>query len=201
LPLISRSPSLAAPDAASPQSSVLSPQSSLVLHVGSGRKKLKGAVTLDINPRCEPDVVWDLDVFPYPFPDSTFDAIMCAHVIEHLDNVISVMEQLHRIAKPGGRVWIRVPHYTSLNFNTDPTHRHAFSSRSFDYLCLDTDLVSYDYSTARFRKLTARMTCRPFTPFNRLLMRLINSHLLFYEEHLAYIIPGQELLFVLEVVK
>ena len=91
--------------------------------------------------------------------------------------------------------------YTSLNFNTDPTHRHAFSSRSFDYLCLDTDLVRYDYSTASFRKLTARMTMRPLTPFNRLLMRLTNRYLSFYEEHLAYIIPGQELLFVLEVIK
>jgi SAM-dependent methyltransferase len=184
--------------------SVLSTQSSVlvsVLHVGSGRRKIKGAVTLDINPRCRPDVVWDLNVFPYPFPDSAFDAIVCAHVMEHLEDVIGVMEQLHRVAKPGARVWIRVPYYTSLNFNTDPTHRHAFSSRSFDYLCLDTGLVHYDYSTVRFRKLTARMTMRPLTPFNRLLMRLINRYLPFYEEHLAYIIPGQELLFVLEVVK
>ncbi|MFL5731874.1 MAG: class I SAM-dependent methyltransferase [Chloroflexia bacterium] len=169
--------------------------------MGSGHRKIKGAVTLDINPRCQPDVVWDLNVFPYPFPDNTFDAIVCEHVIEHLEDVIGVMEQLHRIARPGGRAWIRVPYYTSLNFNTDPTHRHAFSSRTFDYLCLDTDLVRYDYSTVRFRKLTARMDCRPPTPFNRLLMRLINHNLLFYEEHLAYIIPGQELLFVLEVVK
>ena len=44
------------------------------------------------------------------------------------------------------------------------------------------------------------MDMQPHTPFNRLLMRLINRCLLFYEEHLAYIIPGQELLFVLEVV-
>src|SRR5207248_4215066 len=139
--------------------------------------------------------------FPYPFEDCTFDVVVCEHVIEHLDNVISVMEELHRISKPGGRVKITVPHFSSLNFNTDPTHVHAFSSRSFDYLCLDTDLVRYDYSTVRFRKLAARMTMRPLTPFNRLLMRLINRYLSFYEEHLAYIIPGQELLFVLEVVK
>ena len=158
-------------------------------------------MTLDINPCCEPDVVWDLNVFPYPFPDNTFGAIVCEHVLEHLDDVIGVMEQLHRVGMPGARVWVRVPHYTSLNYNTDPTHRHAFSSRSFDYLCLDTDLVRYDYSTARFRKLTARMTMRPMTPFNRLLMRLINRYLLFYEEHLTYIVPGQELQFVLEVIK
>ena len=172
-----------------------------ILQIGAGRKTLAGAVTLDINPRVEPDVVWDLNDFPYPFDSNTFDIVLCEHVLEHLDNVIRVMEELHRILKPRGRVWVRVPHFSSLNFNTDPTHIHAFSSRSFDYLCLDTELVHYDYSTVRFRKLTARMTMAPLTPFNRLLMRLINRYLSFYEEHLAYIIPGQELLFILEVVK
>jgi SAM-dependent methyltransferase len=172
-----------------------------ILHIGAGKKKIAGATTLDINPRLEPDVVWDLNVFPYPFDDSAFDTVVCEHVIEHLQDVIRVMEELHRVTRVGGRVWVRVPHFSSLNFNTDPTHVHAFSSRSFDYLCVDTDLVDYDYSTARFKKLAGRMDMRPLTPFNRALLRLINRNLKFYEEHLAYIIPGQELLFVLEVVK
>ncbi len=172
-----------------------------LLHIGAGKRKIAGATTLDINPRTHPDVVWDLNCFPYPFNDSTFGTVVCEHVLEHLDNVIQIMEELHRITEPGGRMWIRVPYFTSLNFNTDPTHTHAFSSRSFDYLCLGTDLINYDYTTVRFRKLVARMTMSPLTPANRMLMRLINRYLSFYEEHLAYIIPGQELLFVLEVVK
>jgi SAM-dependent methyltransferase len=172
-----------------------------ILHAGAGRRKIVGAVTLDIDPGLAPDVVWDLDQFPYPFPDDTFDIVVCEHVIEHLQNVIGVMEELHRVSRPGGRVWVRVPHFSSLNFNTDPTHMHAFSSRSFNYLCIGESELRYGYSTARFRKLVARMDMRPASPFNRLLMRAINRFLPFYEEHLAYIIPGQELLFVLEVVK
>ena len=172
-----------------------------VLHIGAGNRKIKGAVTLDINPRVSPDVVWDLNVFPYPFPDSHFSDVVCEHVIEHLQNVIGVMEELHRVTRPGGKVWVTVPHFTSLNFNTDPTHVHAFSSRSFDYMCVGTGLVRYDYSTAHFRKLVGRMTMQPRTPANRLMMGLINRNLLFYEQHLAYIIPGQDLQFVLEVIK
>jgi SAM-dependent methyltransferase len=171
------------------------------LHIGAGKRKIAGAVTLDINPRVNPDVLWDLNVFPYPFEDCTFDRVVCEHVIEHLREVISVMEELHRVCKPRGRVYVTVPHFSSLNFNTDPTHVHAFSSRSFDYICMGTNLVEYDYSTRHFRKLSAHMTMHPLTPLNRLLMRLINANLLFYEEHLAYMIPGQELRFVLEVVK
>lgn len=172
-----------------------------ILHIGAGLRKIKGAITLDINPMLEPDVVWDLNVFPYPFSDSTFDTIVCEHVVEHLQYVIRVMEELHRVCQPGGRVWVRVPHFTSLNFNTDPTHTHAFSSRSFNYLCMGEPELRYGYSAVRFRKLVGRMDMRPLTPFNRLLMGFINRYLSFYEEHLAYIIPGQELLFVLEVVK
>jgi SAM-dependent methyltransferase len=172
-----------------------------ILHIGAGRKKIVGAITLDINPRHNPDVVWDLNDFPYPFADSEFDLVICEHVIEHLRDVIRVMEELHRVTRPGGRVIVRVPHFSSLNFNTDPTHVHAFSSRSFDYLCMGTPFERYDYSTVRFRKLVARMDMQPPTLLNRALMRLINLFLLFYEEHFAYIIPGQELLFVLEVVK
>src|SRR4051812_20591304 len=112
-----------------------------ILHIGAGRRKIAGAVTLDINPRVSPDVVWDLNVFPYPFEDALFDVVVCEHVIEHLRDVIWVMEELHRVSKPGGRLYITVPHFSSLNFNTDPTHVHAFSSRSFDYLCLGTELV------------------------------------------------------------
>lgn len=172
-----------------------------ILHIGAGRKKILGAVTLDINPRLAPDVVWDLNEFPYPFEDNRFDLVVCEHVIEHLREVILVMEELHRVTREGGRVIVRVPHFSSLNFNTDPTHVHAFSSRSFDYLCLGTPYERYDYSTVRFRKLVGRMDMQPHTLFNKLLMWWINRFLGFYEEHLAYIIPGQELLFVLEVVK
>ncbi len=172
-----------------------------ILHIGAGRKKIKGATTLDINPRLNPDVVWDLNQFPYPFEDSRFDMVVCEHVIEHLDHVISVMEELHRVTRAGGKVLVRVPHFSSLNFNTDPTHVHAFSSRSFDYLCVDTPFERYDYSTAKFRKLVGRMDMQPQSPFNKALMKLTNRFLGFYEEHLAYIIPGQELLFVLEVIK
>lgn len=172
-----------------------------ILHIGSGRRKIKGAVTLDIAPRYYPDVIWDLNRFPFPFDRDSFDVVVCEHVLEHLRDVVRVMEELHRVTRPGGLVWIRVPHFSSLNANTDPTHTRRFSSLSMDYFCLGTALSRYDYTTIRFRKLAARMTMRPRNSFNRLLINLVNSNLRFYEEHLAYVIPGQDLLFVLEVEK
>lgn len=173
-----------------------------VLHIGAGLHKIAGAKTLDVNPLLEPDVVWDLNVSPYPFADSVFDTVVCEHVLEHLQHVIGVMEELHRVTRPGGRVVVRVPYFSSLNYMTDPTHVHSFSSRTFNYLCIGEPESRYGYSTVRFRKLVARMTMCPEKALgNRLAMGFINRFLSFYEEHLAYIVPGQELLFVLEVVK
>jgi SAM-dependent methyltransferase len=172
-----------------------------ILQIGAGKRKIRGATTVDINPRVRPDIVWDLNEYPYPLADDSFNAVVCEHVLEHLENVIGVMEELHRVTLNGGRVYIRVPHYTSYNFNTDPTHVHSFSSSSFDYICTGTELSQYDYSPLHFRKLYARMTTKSTKPINLLLMRLMNANLEFYERHLAYIIPGHELTFVLEVVK
>jgi SAM-dependent methyltransferase len=172
-----------------------------ILHLGAGSRKVVGAVTVDINPRLTPDIVWDLNRFPYPLEDSSFDVVVCEHVIEHLEHVVSVMEEIHRVLRSGGRAWVRVPHFSSLNANTDPTHTRRFSSRSMDYFCVGTELEDYEYTSVRFRKLVARMTMRPMSPFDRFLMNLINNNLDLYEEHLSGIIPGQELLFVLETIK
>src|SRR5690242_19746066 len=103
-----------------------------ILHIGSGKRKVCGAVTMDINRAHRPDLVWDLNRFPYPLEDSSFDLAVCEHVLEHLKDVVRVMEELHRVLRPEGKVCIRVPHFSSLNANTDPTHTRRFSSRSMD---------------------------------------------------------------------
>ena len=106
-----------------------------------------------------------------------FDAIVCHHVLEHLDNVIAVMEEIHRLGRPGARVYIRTPHFSSWQFYTDPTHRHPFSSRSFDYFVPGTALFAYDYSPARFRKRRVALDPRPRDPLSNLLTALINRNL------------------------
>src|SRR5689334_7975502 len=73
-----------------------------ILHLGAGSRKVVGAVTVDINPRLSPDIVWDLNDFPYPLGDNSFDVVVCEHVMEHLEHVVSVMEEIHRVLRPGG---------------------------------------------------------------------------------------------------
>ena len=62
------------------------------------------------------DTVHDLDKFPWPFHDNYFDRIIFKHSIAHLDNVLKVMEETHRIGKPGAIIEIITPHFSCDNY-------------------------------------------------------------------------------------
>src|ERR1700693_3550288 len=77
-----------------------------ILDVGCGIHKQPGAIGIDRNPASRADVLCDLDCFPYPFRDNSFDRLLAIHVIEHLADVIGAMEEFHRLVRPGGTVRI-----------------------------------------------------------------------------------------------
>ncbi len=96
------------------------------LILGSAGKKEDGAVTLDINPEHKPDVVFDLNLTPWPFENNQFDQIICHHAIEHLNDLPPVMSELHRICQPQGNINIEVPHHSSWCANV-PEHKLRFN--------------------------------------------------------------------------
>lgn len=57
------------------------------------------------------------DVMNIPLPDNSYDVILCNHVLEHVDNDITAMKELHRILKPGGWAVMQVP----INQNLETT--------------------------------------------------------------------------------
>src|SRR5690242_13493694 len=95
-----------------------------VLNLGCGADYMEGAVNVD-RFASNVDVRHDLNKTPYPFPSNEFDEIRCMNIIEHLDDVFSVMQELHRIGRAGCLVIIRVPHFRSACLYEDITHRHG----------------------------------------------------------------------------
>jgi SAM-dependent methyltransferase len=120
-----------------------------LLDVGCGINKKPGSIGLDRNPASRADVLADLDSFPYPFRDSSFDALQAVHVIEHVSDVIRSMEEFHRLVRDGGEVLIVTPHYTDFSSFCDPTHRWHLNSFSMRYFGPDNAGYGY-YSAARF---------------------------------------------------
>jgi len=109
---------------------------------------VSGAVGLDVVPLTGVDVLINLEKWPYPFSANTFDVICLNDVIEHIPDTIATMEELHRILRPDGRVFIRVVNWNSHYTAIDPTHVSAFTERSFDFFGKRQGR-SY-YSEARF---------------------------------------------------
>lgn len=99
-------------------------QNSTKLNLGCGKFKKDGYVNVDNFAEFKPDVMHDLDVFPYPFADNTFELIEADHVLEHLEKPLHTIRELHRISKNGGIIHIRVPHF-SRGF-THPEHKNGF---------------------------------------------------------------------------
>jgi SAM-dependent methyltransferase len=99
----------------------------------AGIHKQPGAIGIDRNPASRADVLCDLDRFPYPFRDNSFDRLLAIHVIEHVADVMATMEEFHRLVRPGGTVRIETPHYTDFSSFCDPTHRSHLNSFSFRY--------------------------------------------------------------------
>jgi SAM-dependent methyltransferase len=50
-----------------------------------------------------------LDVHQIPFQDNSFDISFCNHVMEHVEDDIKAMSEIHRILKPGGWAIIQSP--------------------------------------------------------------------------------------------
>jgi len=44
-----------------------------------------------------------------PFRDRAFDAAICSEMLEHVEDDLSVLRELHRVVKPGGTLGVSVP--------------------------------------------------------------------------------------------
>lgn len=170
-----------------------------ILQLGCGMKKIKGAITVDITPVVKPDIVHDLNKFSYPFENNKFDLIICDDIIEHLDNIIEVVEELYRISKPNALIKITVPHFSSDDSFADLTHKHLFSIRSFDVFDEARSNFPF-YTKARFKITKTRID---FGRLGRLcsIAFLANKFPLFYESHLAFIFQAHKIYLELRAVK
>jgi SAM-dependent methyltransferase len=189
---------------------VFVPPGSAVLDVGCGTLKHPGAIGIDRLGNTDADVIHDLDVIPYPLDEDSVDAVIARHVLEHVEAPLDVLTELHRLTRADGLVTIITPHFSSSTSWTDPTHRHHFTSRSFDYLVAGT---TWDfYTDARFevvgRRVSLGMIRGPggrVVPVFRMLgvESLVNRFLDVFERWWAFTLPlgPKDLILRLRVVK
>lgn len=168
------------------------------LNLGSGRKRRLGALNVDIVADTLPDLIHDLNCRPWPLPDGHFLEVYANDVIEHLDDIVATMEEIHRVCTDGAIVRITVPHFSCGNAFTDPTHRHYFSAFSFNYFTGESQFSFY--TSKRFRTRQRQIVFFPGLA-NKLVWRVANRWPERYERRWVWMFPAWFLSFELEVVK
>jgi len=109
-------------------------------NIGSGDLKKEGYTNVDLSTKCRPEIVADITKTPWNWANPGAERIEADNLFEHIEphTLIEVINECHRILKPGGRLWLRVPFvkFTPENLTacfTDPTHVNYFTEGTFDY--------------------------------------------------------------------
>jgi len=175
------------------------------LDLGCGRKKTEGCIGIDVVQLPGVDIVHNLSNFPWPLETNSFDFIYTNHYLEHVDDIIKTLREIHRISAPNGILKIRVPHYASDNFHSDLTHKVAFGYRSFDHYSINGN-IDYDfYVNFKFEILSREIVfyLGRYPNFFKILgvHFLANKFPRIFERFFCYWIPPIELKFELRVIK
>jgi predicted SAM-dependent methyltransferase len=117
------------------------------INLGCGSDYREGFVNVDKQGKC--DVVWDLEKTPLPFEDNSVEYVLAKHILEHITNLLPLLNDLHRICKNGAIIHIEVPLYDNPNFWDNPTHVRPFTEWTFDFICNKEDNI--DVKSFRLR--------------------------------------------------
>lgn len=168
------------------------------LDLGCGSNKASGAYGVDIHPYDGVDQVLNVNEIPWSLPDSHFEKIRSLHVIEHVEDIVGFMKEIHRICKPGAEVYFETPHFSSINSWNDPTHKAHFSSQWYK------ELMTGGYLAAQagdFELTTSKVT------FGKSLRARIGAFIAWlkgtekWEKYSAFSFPGMDIQTTLKVKK
>ncbi|RYE92024.1 MAG: methyltransferase domain-containing protein [Myxococcales bacterium] len=178
------------------------------LDVGGATDRLPGAIRIDLDPRSRADVNHDLDVVPWPFPDSTFEFVRAFDVLDHVVDLEGCLKELHRICQPGAAIHVRLPFLKGLRLASDPAQRLVATSRTFDpfdptrgpglgHAGAPFRLVAVHYE----RGYTSSRLGRALARVDRRLLPFLERHMVGYELCFARLYPMHKVYYELRVVK
>src|SRR5437764_9834345 len=102
----------------------------LKLNIGAGGTWIPGLVNVDVAPWA--DLVLDLNKDRLPFADNAVDCVFSYFTLEHVQNYLFCLAEIHRVLRHGGRFLVGLPYVTSTTYHlVNPYHLHSFNEYSF----------------------------------------------------------------------
>jgi SAM-dependent methyltransferase len=184
----------------------------LRLNLGSGLRRLEGFYNVDVVELPGLDILADLNEPFSQLPDNCVETIHCRHVLEHVERLMELLAEIHRVTHPDGRIDVTVPHFSNPYGYSDPTHVRFFGLYSFFYFCDESDQprrkVPNFYSPLRFRVQSVTFNLLkeslPEKAVRAIIGPLINcgiTWLDWYERRMCRLFPINDVRYLLSPVK
>jgi SAM-dependent methyltransferase len=106
-----------------------------VLHLGCGNEYIPGWTNIDLSGR-KIDIEFDLDkcrTQTLPLAENSVDGFYMCHALEHIDDTLALMQELHRVARHDAKLFARMPYGSSDDAWEDPSQKRAWFENSFLY--------------------------------------------------------------------
>ncbi|MFC1802294.1 glycosyltransferase [Patescibacteria group bacterium] len=99
---------------------------SIVLDIGSGPERLGNEfINVDVYPFDEVDIV--ADASKLPFKDNSIDGVVSESVLEHIENPSDMVDEMVRVTKKGGYIYISAPFIHPYHASPDDFGRWSMS--------------------------------------------------------------------------
>ncbi len=146
------------------------------LDIGCGNLKKEGYTGVDILKLPGVDIACDIQKGLPMVVSNSVDEIHCSMILEHINDLTTVMREFHRVLKPSGELIIIVPHCFSEMAFRDPTHCRYFTCRTFKYF--DKSHSHSYYHDFHFKFISSRIKISREKPslFDRFLEWFINTN-------------------------
>jgi predicted SAM-dependent methyltransferase len=157
------------------------------------------------------DIKYDLDIIPWKFAKpNSYDIIFASHFLEHSSDMVSTMKEIHRVLRPGGILFLRLPHFKHKGAFCDPTHKHFISWETLE--CFEKNNKFHTDFGFYFKILERKFECHDWKrkPINlrgkflsltygKLLEWFANKFPFIYEE-IPIIFPIRDLVMIMKKV-
>ena len=143
----------------------------LRLELGGGKRRTPEFLSLDLVRGTQPDILADLNEPLTLLPDDSVAEVRTKHTLEHVEKLLPLLAELHRVVRPGGLIDVQVPHFSNPYGYSDPTHVRFFGMYSFHYFSAPEDQprrkVPSFYAAPRFRVESVKVRLMKETWFER----------------------------------
>ncbi|MEM0473385.1 MAG: methyltransferase domain-containing protein [Candidatus Aenigmatarchaeota archaeon] len=141
-------------------------------------RKIRNFINIDRNKKVKPDIIADVNFLPLKF--GKIDYIYSEEVLEHIEDLESLMKNFYRILKPNGKMKHIVPHFTSISAHIG-NHVHTFSTRGFVF-CDFSEPESNFQSGVKYKIKSRIIFNKWLKPFEF----LANLHHFIWEQYIRF---------------